>query len=104
MAVTSKLDDKLKAELKQIKFTADELESLQKLQNSYTEKQAMFGQLSVQRILLKQQMDAIEARQTEVELEYETVQLEERELVQKLDKVYGPGTLDPQTGIFTPAK
>ena len=53
---------------------------------------------------MKQQMDAIEARQTEVELEYETVQQEERELVQKLDEVYGPGTLDPQTGIFTPAK
>jgi len=88
----------------EIKFTKEELESLQQLQTSYAEKQAMLGQLSVQRILMNQQMDTLEARQTELELEYETVQQEERELVQKLNEVYGPGSLDPQTGIFTPTE
>ena len=89
-------------ETSEMKFSDDELQELQDLQNGYQEKQAMLGQLSVQRILLDQQSDALEARATEVETEYETVQQEERDLVQKLNEKYGPGQLDPATGVFTP--
>ena len=87
----------------EMKFTDEELQSLQDLQNGYQEKQANLGQLSVQRILLNQQMEALEARQVELESEYEAVQQEERDIVQKLNEKYGPGQLDPQTGVFTPA-
>ena len=76
---------------------------MQSLQEGYQEKQAILGTLSVQRILLDQQSDALEARQTEVETEYEGVQQQERDLVQKLNEKYGPGQLDPATGVFTPA-
>ena len=87
----------------ELKFTEKELQELQDLQNGYQEKQALLGSLAVQRILLDQQSDALEARQTEVETEYEGVQQQERELVQKLNEKYGPGQLDPTTGVFTPA-
>ena len=87
----------------ELKFTDEELQELQDLQNGYQEKQALLGQLAVQRILLDQQSDALEARQTEVEQEYEGVQQQERDLVQKLNEKYGPGQLDPATGVFTPA-
>tara|TARA_R100001244_G_scaffold71030_1_gene57477 strand:+ start:266 stop:568 length:303 start_codon:yes stop_codon:yes gene_type:complete len=86
----------------EMKFSDDELKSLQDLQNNYQEKQMVLGQLSVQRILLNQQSEALEARTTEVEQEYQTVQQEERELVAKLNEKYGPGQLDPATGVFTP--
>ena len=88
----------------EMKFSEDELQSLQGLQEGYQEKQAMLGQLAVQRILMSQQMDALEARQTELETEYEAVQQEERDLVQTLNEKYGPGQLDPQTGVFTPTE
>ena len=88
----------------EMKFSEDELQSLQGLQEGYQEKQAMLGQLAVQRILMSQQMDALETRQTELETEYETVQQEERDLVQTLNEKYGPGQLDPQTGVFTPVE
>ena len=95
--------DKAKVvESKEMKFTEDEIQSLQDLQNSYQEKQSILGQISVQRILLSQQSDALEARATEVEQEYESVQQQERDLVEKLNEKYGPGQLDPQTGVFTP--
>ena len=90
------------AETSEVKFSDDELQSLQSLQTGYQEKQAMLGQIAVQRIVLSQQMDALEARQVELESEYGNVQEEERELVQTLNDKYGPGTLDPQTGVFTP--
>ena len=86
----------------EMKFSEDELQALQDLQNNYQEKQMVLGQLSVQRILLNQQSEALEARMTEVEQEYQTVQQEERELVAKLNEKYGPGQLDPATGVFTP--
>ena len=89
---------------KEVKFTDDEMQSLQSLQNGYQEKQTILGQLSVQRILLNQQQEALEARITEVEQEYVSTQQEERELVQKLNEKYGPGQLDPNTGTFTPAQ
>ena len=89
-------------ESKEVKFTEDELKSLQKLQTDYQEKQTILGQLSVQRILIDQQAEALALRVTEVEQEYLNVQQEEQDLVKTLNEKYGPGQLDPQTGVFTP--
>ena len=69
----------------EIKFSEEELKELGELQQSYQDKQAMLGQIAVQRIVLSQQMDALEARQVELESEYGNVQEEERELVQTLN-------------------
>ena len=88
-------------ESSEVKFTDDELKSLQDLQTNYQEKQVALGQLSVQRILVNQQMEGLEMRQDELETEYTAVQQEERDLFQKLNEKYGPGQLDPQTGVFT---
>ena len=83
------------------KFTDDELKSLQELQTNYGEKQAELGQLAVQTILQNQRTEALAVRTSEVEQEYQTVQ-QERDLVAKLNEKYGPGQLDPATGVFTP--
>ena len=60
----------------EIKFTEDELKSLKELQTTYQQKQLQFGQLKVQKLL--------------------------RTLVKSLNEKYGPGNLDPTTGVFTP--
>ena len=86
----------------EVKFTDDEMKSLQDLQTGYQEKSTTLGQLSVQKILLNQQMEALQVRTTEVEEEYMTLQQPERDLVKKLNEKYGPGQLDPATGVFTP--
>ena len=91
-------------ESKEVKFTDDELKSLQGLQTSYQEKQNVLGQLAVQKILLNQQLEALEVREVEVETEYQTTQQEERDIVKTLNDKYGPGQLDPATGVFTPSK
>ena len=86
----------------EIKFSEEELKELGGLQTSYQEKQAALGQIAVQKILIDQQTEAIDNRQAELEGEYADVQQTERDLVQKLNEKYGPGQLDPQTGVFTP--
>ena len=90
------------AESKDIKFTDSELQSLQDLQNSYQQKQLQFGQLKVQKILVQQQVDGLETSESQLEVEYAEVQETERKLVEELNKKYGPGSLDPATGVFTP--
>ena len=86
---------------KEVKFTDDELKQLQGLQTSYQEKQLQFGQLKVQRILQQQQSDALEEAEVQLEEEYKGVQETERSLVKQLNEKYGPGSLNPETGVFT---
>jgi len=89
---------------KEVKFTDDELKQLQGLQTSYQEKQLQFGQLKVQRILLQQQSDALETAEVSLEEDYKGVQETERSIVQQLNEKYGPGSLNPETGVFTPTE
>ena len=87
----------------EIKFSDEELKSLQDLSQSYQNIQASFGQLKVQKILNQQQADALEEAEVKMDSDYKEIQDNERKLVEELNEKYGPGQLDPQTGVFTPA-
>ena len=87
----------------EIKFTDEELKSLQELNQSYQNIQASLGQLKVQKILNQQQADALEEAEVKMDSDYKEIQDNERKLVEELNEKYGPGQLDPQTGVFTPA-
>ena len=86
----------------EIKFTDEELKSLSELSQGYQNIQSAFGQLRVQKILLEQQKESLEEAEVKMEADYKEMQDTERELVQQLNEKYGPGQLDPQTGVFTP--
>ena len=88
---------------KEIKFSEEELQSLNELSQGYQNIQAAFGQMKVQHILAEQQISSIEEAEVQMESDYSDLQGKERELVQQLNEKYGPGQLDPQTGVFTPA-
>ena len=105
MAVTeeSNLAKKVSEKASETKFSDEELTSLKSLQEGYTEKQAQFGQLKVQKLLVQQQLDALESTEVQMESDYASLQQQEQDLVKQLNEKYGPGNLDPQTGVFTPA-
>ena len=86
----------------EIKFSEEELQSLSELSQGYQNIQAAFGQRKVQRILAEQQISSLEEAEVQMESDYSDLQEKERELVQQLNEKYGPGQLDPQTGVFTP--
>ena len=88
---------------KEIKFSDEELQSLNELSQGYQNVQAAFGQMKVQHILAEQQLSSLEEAGVQMESDYSDLQEKERELVQQLNEKYGPGQLDPQTGVFTPA-
>ena len=105
MAVTeeSNLAKKVEEKASETKFSDEELQSLRELQDGYSEKSAQFGQLKVQKLLVEQQLDALESTEVQFEKEYADLQQKEQDLVRKLNEKYGPGNLDPATGVFTPA-
>ena len=69
----------------EIKFTDEELKSLQDLSQSYQNIQASFGQMKVQKILNQQQADALEEAEVKMDADYKDIQDKERELVQQLN-------------------
>ena len=81
----------------EVKFTEEELTQVQNIQASYVNVQNQFGQLKMAQIRLDNQ---------EVELEdaLKQIQDEEKKFLDGITDKYGQGTLNPETGVFTPTE
>ena len=88
---------------KEIKFTEDELKSVSDLQVKYNTVTNKFGQLAIAKLNFEKQQESIEEEEFKLHEELETVRTEEQEVLTGITEKYGPGTLDPQTGVFTPS-
>ncbi len=86
-----------------IKFTDEQLEDLKKLNQTYQAVQAELGALDVRQLILSRELDAIEERRLELEETYVQNTVNEKTMVEALTAQYGPGTLNPETGEFTPS-
>jgi predicted nuclease with TOPRIM domain len=88
----------------EIKFTQEELTSLQELQQGYDNVRNSMGSLEISRIQLEQRLDNLSEEKLRLETEYSNLVSTEQKLVSELNEKYGPGNLDPATGVFTPTK
>ena len=81
----------------EVKFTEEEIKQVQTIQASYQNVQIQFGQLKLNQIRLDEQ---------EVELEdsLKQIQSEEKKFLDGITDKYGQGTLNPETGVFTPSE
>ena len=86
----------------QTKFTDEELNEIQSIQDNYNDISIQFGQIEVQKILMQQQLETLEKSHEGLQSDYRKLQKVEKELSEKLNDKYGTGTLDIKTGIFTP--
>ena len=78
-----------------IKFTEEELRSLQDLQGTYQQITLAMGQISLSKIQL-------ENREQSVLNTLGEVREKENELAKELTEKYGKGSLNIETGEFTP--
>ena len=85
-----------------VKFTDEELQSLQELQNTYASISTQFGQLKVSRINLERQVYNLDEMEDNLEKAWEENRQTESDLVKSLNEKYGAGTLNPTTGEFIP--
>ena len=88
---------------KEIKFTEDELKSVGDLQVKYNTVTNKFGQIAIAKLNLEKQQESIEEEEFKVHEELEAVRAEEQEVLTGITEKYGPGQLDPTTGVFTPS-
>ena len=91
-----------KAKTKSVKFTQEELNTLQAVRNDYANIQNEFGNLRVRKLRLEQEVNLIDAREVELEGLYLQVQQNEQKTSADLQDKYGNGNLDFETGEFTP--
>ena len=79
----------------EVKFTEEEMSQVQGIQQNYANIQNQFGQLKMAQIRLDEQ---------EVQLEdsLKSIQDEEKKFLDSISDKYGQGTLNPETGVFTP--
>ena len=80
-----------------IKFTEEELSSIGELQTDYARINNAFGNVSVARLNL----DAQEQALTD---DLESNRQNEQNILNSITEKYGPGQLDPATGVFTPSE
>ena len=88
---------------KEIKFTEDELKSVGDLQVKYNTITNKFGQLAIAKLNFEKQQESIEEEEFKITEELESVRAEEQEVLTGITEKYGPGQLDPNTGVFTPS-
>jgi hypothetical protein len=78
-----------------IKFTPEEIQEIQDLQQLYTTVVTQAGQVHLEEITLHE-------RKKQVEANFEEVKRKEQEILSNLNTKYGQGSINLETGEFTP--
>ena len=81
----------------EVKFTEEELKQVQNIQANYSNVQNKFGQLKMAQIRLDEQ-------EVELEESLKSIQTEEKKFLDGITEKYGEGSLNSETGVFTPNK
>jgi len=104
MAEESKLAEALSekiAETKnEVKFTDDEMGELVNIRNKYLEIQNQFGQSSLVKLRLEEKITDLNTHVDSLKAEYRDTQQTEQSFLETINKKYGDGELNPETGIF----
>ena len=90
------------AKTDEVKFTEKELESLNDLQVKYNTITNQFGQLAIAKLNLEKQTEVVNDQEFKLQEDLEQAREQEQEILNDITEKYGPGQLDPQSGVFTP--
>ena len=80
-----------------IKFSDDELKQITEIRTNYAEITNRFGQIQLTKYNIQKQEE-------QAELDFESIKVKEQEVLKGITEKYGPGSLDPNTGVFTPSE
>jgi len=86
------------------KFTPEEIKQVQDLRQANADKITEFGNIELDILLTNQRLDFLNETKEKSINGYKNLQQQEKELVENLNKKYGTGTIDLQTGEFIPSK
>lgn len=78
-----------------VKFTEEELSEIKELQNLYNSVTFQAGQVHLEEITLHEKKGQVESNLQEIKRR-------EQEIISSLTSTYGPGSINLETGEFTP--
>jgi hypothetical protein len=87
-----------------ITFTAEELKETGTLRDQMAELFGQLGQLVISKDLLEEELAFLQKQKEAALQKYKELAVTEQNLVTKLTTKYGAGSLDLETGNFTPEK
>ena len=79
------------------KFTEEEMNQVKSFQQNYMNIQNQFGQLKMAQIRLDEQ-------EIDLENSLKSIQEEEKKFLEGITEKYGEGSLNSETGVFTPVE
>ena len=86
----------------EVKFTEEELKTLNEVQDGYVRLRGDFGQLYMSRVRLNSQFAELDKLEDDLNKNFEDLQNKERKFLDETTKKYGQGSLNPESGVFTP--
>lgn len=86
----------------EIKFTEEELTNIKALRDKNTAIVLDLGQNELETFTLNTRLKELENEKQTLQSSYLQLQHDERALVQELNKKYGSGTVDVESGVFIP--
>ena len=97
MAVEKKVPTPSEIKSSPVSFSPEELNELKQLRSELSNMTAQFGQLTINKIKLEEQETILKKQLAELEQKENT-------LAKSLTNKYGKGSIDLETGTFTPIK
>lgn len=86
------------------KITDEELSSVKGLREEIIGVISTVGQLKLTHDLMEEDLTSVKSKLAEEITKYKEMLAKEKKLVDELLKKYGMGSLDVETGVFTPEK
>ena len=83
------------------KLDKEHLEQIQTLQQQYAEHANLLGNLSIEKHSLNKRLEEINETYHEQLIKFETIRMNEQELMDQLTKRYGDGSINIADGTFT---
>ncbi len=83
-------------------FTQDELSQIKALQDKYSASGSQLVQLKLSRKSAEEFLQSLNRQESEIENQILQANEEEKKLAQSLNAKYGAGSLDLESGVFTP--
>ena len=88
----------------EVKFTEEEIKQVKEIQDSYFNIQNDLGQLNITKLRLNKQLESLDEQEKNLTENFFKTQDSEIKFLEGINKKYGQGTLNPETGVFTPNK
>ena len=86
-----------------VKFNEEEMKRINDLQQVYADIQRNLGQIAVTKLKLENQIEELDVSEEDNKQKFIEAQETEKNILGDINKKYGEGVLNPETGIFTPS-